>query len=769
MKKVSIALLLVAVIAVAGFTLVRRSPQENRQRFMESGRRYYDKGEYEKASIQFRNALQNDPDSADAYYELALSYLHLRRWPEAYRALVSANNLFDSKNPSVHMELAELYFAAHDFDNAEKEATFVLNSQANYAPAFQVLGALLVGRNQQEKALEAFKKIVDLRQNDPVAYTNLALVEIGAHDLDNAEKHLRKAIAVDPAYAVGFLNLANFYRLQGRMPEAELVLKQGAEQNPASIEASLNLATALYEDGKADGAEAVLTELRTHNTNTVDTAIAIGDLYFQQKDLNRAESEYRRGLVAAPKNMDLEERIVEVLLDTGRLSEGQALDERLLKESPSNLTLHLARGRILMAQGKREEAISELRRQTVQSPDSAQAHQFLGWAIWQNGDLASGEDEMKRALNLDPNLLEDLQTLAQVSLAHGEFGAAVDYATRALRIQPNDPAQHSILGIAYLRLGQSEKAGQQMLAAQAIDPKNPIYHVELAAIYAAQGKKTEADGELNTALQSGRDSTDILGQVEDLRVSLHDRAKAIGDVRQFINTHPQSGDAHRILAALYADGEEYSAAKQELARALELDPKLLLAYLQLGKACQAEKDDDCAVSNYEKALELQPQFPPLLTLLGNLYIAKGDLAKAENDFEQALAVDPNAGVAASNLAWVLARQNRNLQRALVLARLASQQFPNVDSIADTLGWVEYVSGNTPEAASDLRECTRNHPDYASCHYHLGVVLVASGKKPEGRKELDTALSLNLKGDDAQDARRVIAQVRQSIPQKAVLQ
>src|ERR1700758_488499 len=64
-----------------------RDPAVRKQKYLESGQRYFAKAAYRAASIQFRNALQVDPNFAAARYELARSYIQLQDWNSAYREL----------------------------------------------------------------------------------------------------------------------------------------------------------------------------------------------------------------------------------------------------------------------------------------------------------------------------------------------------------------------------------------------------------------------------------------------------------------------------------------------------------------------------------------------------------------------------------------------------------------------------------------------------------------------------------------------------------
>jgi len=64
--------------AVAGICLglallagCSQDPNVKKRKLLESGQRYFDKGQYQEAAIQFENAIQVDDRFADAHYKLA--------------------------------------------------------------------------------------------------------------------------------------------------------------------------------------------------------------------------------------------------------------------------------------------------------------------------------------------------------------------------------------------------------------------------------------------------------------------------------------------------------------------------------------------------------------------------------------------------------------------------------------------------------------------------------------------------------------------------
>src|SRR5256885_5335649 len=117
---------------------------------------------------------------------------------------------------------------------------------------------------------------------------------------------------------------------------------------------------------------------------------------------------------------------------------------------------------------------------------------------------------------------------------------------------------------------------------------------------------------------------------------------------------------------------------------------------------------------------------PYTTLFRSLQ--RGDLEHAQQAYEQVLGWDSNAAVANANLAWVYAMQGKNLDYALGLAQKAKQLLPDVESITDTLAWVEYKKGSYAAALPLLQDCVAKQPNHATFRYHLGMALIATGDK-----------------------------------------
>src|SRR5215831_4615931 len=80
---------LTVLLAIIATLLVgcSRDPNVRKQKYYESGQRYFEKGKYREAAIQYSNAIQVDPRFASAHYQLALTYLKLGESNRAFQQL----------------------------------------------------------------------------------------------------------------------------------------------------------------------------------------------------------------------------------------------------------------------------------------------------------------------------------------------------------------------------------------------------------------------------------------------------------------------------------------------------------------------------------------------------------------------------------------------------------------------------------------------------------------------------------------------------------
>jgi len=738
-----------------------RNPEKSKLNYVAKGQAYMKKGQYSSAAIEYRNALKIDPRYVDAYIKLAQADEALQDGNSAYAALEKAVQI-DPNRVDARLERAKLMIAARLFPKAEDDANFVLKLDPNNADAYRIRGSAFAAEKKYDQALQDYSKAAKLEPTEAGPYLDVALVEMALHRFPEAEQSMKQAIQVAPSSVQSYVDLANFYRLQNKIPEAEQILQQGVKWNPNAIPIYIDWASVLASTGKQADADNVLDQLRRQVPQSSGAALSIGDFYFQGKMTDRALTEYKRGLVVASKEplqvrLTIQERIEDVYLSTGQSDQAVALDQEIMKESPKDVTGRIGHGRLLMAQGKSQEAVDELQKVAADAADSPQAHYYLGMAYWQDNDPGQAGTELQSTLRISPGLPIALRALTQLNEAQGNFAVAQIYAQELVQKDQKDPSYRLLLGEVLLRQGAVKKAEEQLTTARNLAPADPEIHVAMGQLYAAEKKIPEAQKEFDAAMGEAPASSFVVSHYADFLNGNGQQAKALSVAQQFVTANENDPAGHLLLGSIQLADKNYAPARSEIERAIQLNPKLFEAYLELGQLFRDQGDDNDAAQAYEKGLTLQPRSAPVATAIGNIYLSEGNLDKASQKFQQALTDDPSMAIAANNLAWVYAEQGKNLDVALGLAQKAKSLNPEAPSFSDTLAWVMYKKGDYSGAIPLLQDCVKKNPNSAQYRYHLGMTLLASGQKNKGKVELEAALHMKLDSADAQQARQALGQ------------
>jgi tetratricopeptide (TPR) repeat protein len=731
-------------------------PQKAKQAYLDSGLRYMKKHDYQAAAIQYKNALKIDPRFVEAFYQLGLANEALQNWSEAYKDFNQAVELSPTR-VDVRLRLAQIEIMARQYTQAQDVLYSVLKLDANNASAYELLGTCKLAQKQPAAARDALARAVALAPKNASAVTNLGLVEITMRQFPEAEQRLKDAVNLNPHDPSAYSNLANLYQLL-RDPAREAdAFERGIQQNPDAQRLYLASAAMLAAQGKTSDAKQVLDRLAARYPKSSATSLAIGDFYLARNDMPAALSYYQHALQVSPADVNAMDKIVTWDLANGKVKDADTLNSQVLHKRPGDPEARLARGQILLVEGKLQEAILQLRKEVAEERDVPLPHHLLALAQWQEQNVADAKSEFQAALRLDPNYLPSERGLTELLLSTGELGSAQDIGTRMVQQHPGDLTGRMLLSTVFLRQGNLAGARANALVARNLAPKDPRPVVNLAVADAMEKKWTQAESEFATALSNDPHSLSALAQFAGYWVQRGQPNRAIALTKQFVDANPADAGAHALLGSLALANKQNDLAATELQQASRLNPKLVEPHVLLGQLYQRRNLAAQALQEYEAALVQQPKSALLETVVADLYSNIGKLDLAKRHYQTALAIDPNYGPAAGNLAWLEAQSGENLDVALSLAQQAKQALPDPAPITDTLAWIQYKKGVYASAVPLFEECVKKAPSSPVYHYHLGLALLASGQRGEGRAQLKAALRLNLTGDDAKKAREALGQ------------
>lgn len=154
-------------------------------------------------------ALLLDNNNFDALSGLVNVLKQQQQFGEAHAQIekLMSDSGQQSNLPALYYLNADIFQAEKNADAAEAALQKAMELDANYLPAYSAYAALLVERNQTDRAVEQYQKILEKRPSAPV-YALLGMLEDARNNFDESEKHYRKALELAPEMPIAANNLA---------------------------------------------------------------------------------------------------------------------------------------------------------------------------------------------------------------------------------------------------------------------------------------------------------------------------------------------------------------------------------------------------------------------------------------------------------------------------------------------------------------------------------------------------------------------------------
>jgi Flp pilus assembly protein TadD len=151
---------------------------------------------------------------------------------------------------------------------------------------------------------------------------------------------------------------------------------------------------------------------------------------------------------------------------------------------------------------------------------------------------------------------------------------------------------------------------------------------------------------------------------------------------------------HFNLALSYQEERNFSSARVEYERVVQMWPFYPEAHNNLGVVYKELRMYEQAIAEFKKALALNPRYPRAYHNLGVIYQLKEDWKQAIKNYEMALSLDRNHLSSYNNLALVLRSQKRPheavefLEKALAINPSFAHTHYNLALVLEELGDVE---------------------------------------------------------------------------------
>ena len=744
-----------------------RDPNVRKQKYLESGERYFAKAAYRAASIQFRNALQVDPNFAVARFELARTYIQLQDWNSAYRELNRTIDL-QPQNYEARLELANLLIRGGQLKPAEEQVDDLMIHESDNPDVHLARGSLLADQQELPEAIQELQKSISLNGHRGDLYLQLALLQLKNNELGPAELSFMRAVELTPVPSTPEMALGAFYQSQQRFPEAEKQFRAAMEIDPKNPECRIAIARLYMAENNTAGAEDFLRKSKADFPDNSVGYRMLGDLYFAMGEFDKATAEYSSLHDEHPKDPQVTKNYVQLLIIDNRLDEASRLDEEVLRAKSEDVDALIERGQIQIARGRLSDAITTLQNVIKNNPDNGLGYYHLGVAFERKKNPEQAEKAWQEAVHLRPDLLEAQRALALAAMHKGDMAELELLATQIINSQPASPEGYSMRAFARIRHGQLFQAEPDVQKAISLAPHSASGYLQLGNLFLAKKDFRQAERAYQQALQYDAGSSDTLDGLMRVYFAENKPASAFAAARLQIAKVPGSSALQDMLGtALFdhkRDKRDVADSESSLKKAVELDDHNVDAWLKLIQVQAVGSSSDQAVSTGRRAVEKNPDEAGLYVLLGELYVSQKQWEEAKGALEGALSRSPQNPAASNDLAFLMLQTGGNPDLVMPLAETARRGLPDSPQVADTMGWALYEKGAYDSAIGQFQEALKlaqraKSPDNPTVHFHLGMAYEKVGEPDLARQHLRRVLRINPAYSRGEDVKRMLAKLK----------
>lgn len=726
-------------MVLAGFYLCAcRTVQERQAGFLAAGKRDLEAGNYAKAILRFRIAVQLEPKGADPHYYLGLAYWGAGDVGKAGAELKTATEL-NPKHVQAQIKLSELavrFGAGATLVEAEKQVQQILAQSPNDAGAWYTLAMAEWKLGKPDDAMEHLKQALAKLPRHLESSASLAAMQLGRQDFAAAEKTILRAGEQAPKSVEAAVAIGRFYLLASKSSEAEKHLRRALTLEPKYGPALLALGEAQIAAGDLQQAERTFAQLSSLPDKAYKGVHA--SFLLQEKRYGEAIPELEQLALKDPRNAALRSYLVAAYVGANRLADAEKLLTDALARNKNDLDASLQYAEFLLRSHQLRAAETGVAAVLRLHSDLAQAHVLLAGVYEARHERRSQQRELLEALRLSPEQLPARLRLARSLLATGDLKPALAALDQAPQPQNRSLEVVTERNWALLALGRLPELRKQLDAALAIS-RTPELLLQDGLLRVQLKQYDAAGAAFRESLQKSPEDVRAIGALARLYVQQKRIDAAEAMMADYATRYLRSAQLQVYVGGWMASTGRLDKARAAFLHAKAADPGYTAADLALARVAAMEK-------NWDEARRI---LVPLCSgeaaaaahmLLASVDEQTGANSSAIEHYRKAIAEDAQNALALNNIAYRLAEDPKRLDEALGYAKAALPLAPS-PSLHDTLGWIYFRKGMYGAAIRYFEQAVAADGN-AVQRYHLAMACLKSGDLARGRSVLQFALGMD---------------------------
>jgi tetratricopeptide (TPR) repeat protein len=276
--------------------------------------------------------------------------------------------------------------------------------------------------------------------------------------------------------------------------------------------------------------------------------------------------------------------------------------------NPAFPGLRLNLGLSLFKAGELKEAIDTLspllKDAAPSSPDAVRLETLIGMAHYGLNEYAAAVPHLQKVTAADPQNLPYRLLLTQSCMWSKQYQCVLDTYHQILELNAESAEADMLAGEALDQMQNTQGAMDEFRAAVKADPKAPNAHFGLGYLLWTQDQFEEAAKEFQAELENVPESPQALTFLADVDIHLGKQDDALPLAQKAVQIDPSLAKAHVELGVLYAARDRQNDAVKEFKTAIRLSPNDQDPHWRLARLYQAMGSQEEAKAEFEKTKTL---------------------------------------------------------------------------------------------------------------------------------------------------------------------
>ncbi len=766
---------LLLLCLVGSLTACDRADQQ-KNNYIEEGKRLYKAGDYKKAQLAFDNAAAVDPKNTRNRYDLAeqlSKFGDIQDAAKHYQAVVNQ----DAGHVSARVKLGQIYLLASKLDEAEKMAAEALAIDAENIDAMVLMGGVLAAQNNTDAAFVKAETALQKKPDDVGATLLLASLTaktgkpdkantlllnaiekhadnvalrlmlvnlyIQEHDLEKAGAVLEAIVKIEPKVVDHRKRWAVFLITNKQLDKAETVLRAAVTELPDDEQAKLMLVEFLASQRTPEVAIAELIPM-VEQTGNDELRFKLAQLQWIQKQTDKAE-ETLKELAGLDKqsvsSIKARNQLAQLYRASGRVDQAKSLVKELLAGNPGDPAALALHGEMALAENRVAEAIADFRAVLAEQPQNIPMLKLLSAAHLVNKDKVLARENIEKVVALAPDDEAARLDLVDLLLQSGDKEQATQQLNALFRLKPNSKKGLEAVFNMYAEQKQWDQALQIAAQFEHAHAEDATGYYLSGLAYQASGKLEQSTARFEQALRKQPQAVEPLAQLVKNYLAAKQPDKALNKLNEILKDRPGNFVAYGLIGDVYSRSNKYAEAISAYRQAMDIKPSWSVPYRNIASINLIQKHKNEAVDTLTKGINKVGEPMELVADLASLFHQDGEHQKVIALYEERYSKKPESLTVLNNLAGYLAEYGDGaeaLSRAAKLAEALTET--NNPYMLDTAAWIAYKQGNYEKARQALVKANELNPDIAVSHYHLGMVYFKQGDKNAAKDYLQKAVN-----------------------------